>query len=152
MGQTNKDGGKMYIQDKVAEYSDEIFTRMDNGAHMYFCGLKGMMPGITEMLEKVSTEKGLVWADKLKEWKENGQSHVESIRVTRMMLYTAARRSRQTQTAGIKCACRINYSNNVTSAKQLCMYKLTTRMSHPFFGAKDTCFLFCHAQTNTLLS
>merc|ERR1719408_547527 len=34
--QTNKDGGKMYIQDKVAEYSDEIFTRMDNGAHMYF--------------------------------------------------------------------------------------------------------------------
>merc|ERR1711988_1626289 len=39
--QTNKAGGKMYIQDKVAEYSDEIFTRMDNGAHMYFCGLKG---------------------------------------------------------------------------------------------------------------
>merc|ERR1711967_185925 len=75
--QTNKDGGKMYIQDKVAEYSDEIFTRMDNGAHMYFCVLKGMMPGITEMLEKVSTDKGIVWADKLKEWKENGQWHVE---------------------------------------------------------------------------
>merc|ERR1711918_190432 len=44
--QTNKDGGKMYIQDKVGEYADEVFTRMDNGAHMYFCGLKGMMPGI----------------------------------------------------------------------------------------------------------
>ena len=28
--QKNKDGGKMYIQDKVAEYADEIFTRMDN--------------------------------------------------------------------------------------------------------------------------
>ena len=42
---TNKAGGKMYIQDKVEEYSDEIFTRMDKGAHMYFCGLKGMMPG-----------------------------------------------------------------------------------------------------------
>lgn len=27
--QKNKDGGKMYIQDKVAEYSDEIFERMD---------------------------------------------------------------------------------------------------------------------------
>merc|ERR1711997_1404149 len=52
--QKNKDGGKMYIQDKVAEYSDEIFTRMDNGAHMYFCGLKGMMPGILDMLEGVS--------------------------------------------------------------------------------------------------
>merc|ERR1712032_728867 len=75
--QTNKDGGKMYIQDKVAEYSDEIFTRMDNGAHMYFCGLKGMMPGITKMLESVSEEKGLVWEDKLKEWKKKGQWHVE---------------------------------------------------------------------------
>merc|ERR1712084_153844 len=75
--QTNKDGGKMYIQDKVAEYADEIFTRMDNGAHMYFCGLKGMMPGITEMLETVSTAKGLVWEEKLKEWKKAGQWHVE---------------------------------------------------------------------------
>merc|ERR1712070_824729 len=75
--QTNKDGGKMYIQDKVAEYSDGIFERMDNGAHMYFCGLKGMMPGITEMLEKVSTDKGIVWADKLKERKQKGQWHVE---------------------------------------------------------------------------
>jgi ferredoxin--NADP+ reductase len=75
--QTNKDGGKMYIQDKVAEYSDEVFTRMDKGAHMYFCGLKGMMPGILGMLEGVAKEKGLVWEDKLKEWKKNGQWHVE---------------------------------------------------------------------------
>merc|ERR1712151_392384 len=75
--QTNKDGGKMYIQDKVAEYADEIFTRMDNGAHMYFCGLKGMMPGITSMLETVSASKGLVWEEKLKDWKKAGQWHVE---------------------------------------------------------------------------
>jgi len=75
--QTNVDGGKMYIQDKVKEYADEVFDRMDNGAHMYFCGLKGMMPGITEMLEEVSKKKGLVWEDKLKEWKTAGQWHVE---------------------------------------------------------------------------
>merc|ERR1712127_262439 len=75
--QTNVDGGKMYIQDKVKEYSDEVFERMDNGAHMYFCGLKGMMPGITEMLEGVSKAKGMVWEDKLKEWKKAGQWHVE---------------------------------------------------------------------------
>merc|ERR1712224_654962 len=36
--QTNKDGGKMYIQDKVKEYADEVFDRMDKGAHIYFCG------------------------------------------------------------------------------------------------------------------
>lgn len=47
----------MYIQDKVEEYSDEVFDLLDNGAHIFFCGLKGMMPGITEMLEKVATEK-----------------------------------------------------------------------------------------------
>jgi len=75
--QTNVDGGKMYIQDKVKEYSDEIFDRMDKGAHMYFCGLKGMMPGITEMLEGVCTKKGLVFEEKLKEWKKAGQWHVE---------------------------------------------------------------------------
>jgi len=75
--QTNVNGGKMYIQDKVAEYADEVFERMDKGAHMYFCGLKGMMPGITEMLEGVSAKKGLVWEEKLKTWKKAGQWHVE---------------------------------------------------------------------------
>jgi ferredoxin--NADP+ reductase len=75
--QNNRAGGKMYIQDKVEEYSDEIFNRMNGGAHMYFCGLKGMMPGILTMLEGVSSAKGLVWADKLKEWKAAGQWHVE---------------------------------------------------------------------------
>merc|ERR1711865_1323505 len=75
--QNNVDGGKMYIQDKVKEYADEVFTRMDSGAHMYFCGLKGMMPGITGMLEEVSKAKGINWETKLKEWKEKGQWHVE---------------------------------------------------------------------------
>jgi len=75
--QQNKKGGKMYIQDKVEEYSEEIFDRMDKGAHMYFCGLKGMMPGITDMLEGVSKSKGIDWEDKLKEWKKAGQWHVE---------------------------------------------------------------------------
>merc|ERR1712100_1000340 len=75
--QTNKKGGKMYIQDKVEEYSEEIFERMDKGAHMYFCGLKGMMPGITGMLEDVCKKKGLDFEEKLKEWKKAGQWHVE---------------------------------------------------------------------------
>ena len=29
----------------MEEYADEIFERLENGAVMYFCGLKGMMPG-----------------------------------------------------------------------------------------------------------
>jgi len=74
---TNKDGGKMYIQDKVEEYGDEVFDRLDKGAHIYFCGLKGMMPGIQGMLEKVAVAKGLVFEEFLKKLKKNGQWHVE---------------------------------------------------------------------------
>ena len=29
----------------MEEYADEVFDLLDNGAHIYFCGLKGMMPG-----------------------------------------------------------------------------------------------------------
>ena len=38
--QNNVRGGKMYIQDKVEEYADEVFDLLDNGAHIFFCGLK----------------------------------------------------------------------------------------------------------------
>eukprot|EP00587_Corethron_hystrix_P007993 CAMPEP_0113316572 /NCGR_PEP_ID=MMETSP0010_2-20120614/11802_1 /TAXON_ID=216773 ORGANISM="Corethron hystrix, Strain 308" /NCGR_SAMPLE_ID=MMETSP0010_2 /ASSEMBLY_ACC=CAM_ASM_000155 /LENGTH=333 /DNA_ID=CAMNT_0000173331 /DNA_START=49 /DNA_END=1046 /DNA_ORIENTATION=+ /assembly_acc=CAM_ASM_000155 len=64
--QENKKGGKMYIQDKVEEYADEIFTRLDSGAHIYFCGLKGMMPGIQDMLKEVCTSKGIEYDQWLK--------------------------------------------------------------------------------------
>jgi ferredoxin--NADP+ reductase len=75
--QTNKAGGRMYIQDKLAEHSDEVFDRLDNGAHIYFSGLRGMMPGIIAMFEEACAKKGLVWKDKLAEWNERGQWHVE---------------------------------------------------------------------------
>ncbi|KAG5191920.1 chloroplast ferredoxin dependent NADH oxireductase [Tribonema minus] len=75
--QTNAKGGKMYIQDKVEEYGDEIFGKLDKGAHMYFCGLKGMMPGILTMLEGVAKAKGIVWEEFLGKLKKNGQWHVE---------------------------------------------------------------------------
>jgi ferredoxin--NADP+ reductase len=75
--QQNKKGGKMYIQDKVEEYADEVFDLLDNGAHIYFCGLKGMMPGIQEMLERVAKEKGMVWEEFFAKLKSNHQWHVE---------------------------------------------------------------------------
>jgi hypothetical protein len=30
----------------MEEHAEEIFNALDTGAHIYFCGLKGMMPGI----------------------------------------------------------------------------------------------------------
>jgi len=75
--QTNASGGKMYIQDKMEEFADEIFTKLDKGAHIYFCGLKGMMPGIQSMLEGVATKKGMSYEDFIKKLKSNKQWHVE---------------------------------------------------------------------------
>jgi ferredoxin--NADP+ reductase len=75
--ENNKAGGKMYIQDKVEEYADEIFTKLDSGAHIYFCGLKGMMPGIQDMLKKVTAAKGIEYDEWLKGLKEKKQWHVE---------------------------------------------------------------------------
>ena len=73
----NRKGGKMYIQDKVEEYKDQVFQLLDGGAHMYFCGLKGMMPGILEMLEGVCKEKGIDYEEWLEGLKKKGQWHVE---------------------------------------------------------------------------
>merc|ERR1712071_415473 len=75
--QENKAGGKMYVQDKVEEYADEIFTKLDNGAHIYFCGLKGMMPGIQDMLKEVAASKDLDYNEWLKGLKKSKQWHVE---------------------------------------------------------------------------
>ncbi|GMI48272.1 hypothetical protein TrCOL_g8992 [Triparma columacea] len=73
----NKKGGKMYIQDKVEEYADEVFTKLDNGAHIYFCGLKGMMPGIQDMLKEVCEGKSIDYDEWLGGLKKNKQWHVE---------------------------------------------------------------------------
>lgn len=75
--QKNKNAGKMYVQDKIEEYSDEIFKLLDGGAHIYFCGLKGMMPGIQDTLKKVAEQRGESWEQKLSQLKKNKQWHVE---------------------------------------------------------------------------
>jgi len=75
--QNNVRGGKMYIQDKVEEYADEVFGLLNSGGHIYFCGLKGMMPGIQEMLERVAKSKGLVYEEWIEKLKHNNQWHVE---------------------------------------------------------------------------
>jgi len=75
--QNNSKGGKMYIQDKVEEYSDEVFNKLENGAHIYFCGLKGMMPGIQDMLKGVAKSKDIDYDEWIKGLKKNKQWHVE---------------------------------------------------------------------------
>ncbi len=54
-----------------------MFDLLDNGAHIYFCGLKGMMPGILDTLERVAKGKGLNWEEFFENLKEKNQWHVE---------------------------------------------------------------------------
>lgn len=74
---SNQDGGKLYVQDVLKQNSSELFSKLENGAVIYFCGLKGMMPGILEALEEVATAKGIDWSATLKKYQSNHQWHVE---------------------------------------------------------------------------
>lgn len=74
---TNAQGGKLYVQDVLSQKSEELFSKLESGAVIYFCGLKGMMPGILEALETVATSKGLDWTSLLKKYQSNHQWHVE---------------------------------------------------------------------------
>jgi len=73
----NDKGGKLYVQDVLSQNSEELFARLEDGAVIYFCGLKGMMPGILEALEIVATQKGMDWKSTLKKYQSNHQWHVE---------------------------------------------------------------------------
>jgi ferredoxin--NADP+ reductase len=74
---TNDSGGKLYVQDVLKQNSELLFSKLESGAIIYFCGLKGMMPGILEALEEVATSKGIDWPTALKKYQSNHQWHVE---------------------------------------------------------------------------
>ena len=75
---------------------------------MYFCGLKGM-PARHPPCSRAFQEKGLVWEDKLKEWKTKGQWHVEvydcGARVGLSIEATAAARAGAEWVVLIKSVC-----------------------------------------------
>ena len=77
--QQNAKGGRMYIQDRVLEYADEIFAMIENPkTHVYMCGLKGMEPGIDEAMGAAAAAKGLNWAKLRPQLKKAERWHVET--------------------------------------------------------------------------
>eukprot|EP00586_Coscinodiscus_wailesii_P013088 CAMPEP_0172501022 /NCGR_PEP_ID=MMETSP1066-20121228/145215_1 /TAXON_ID=671091 /ORGANISM="Coscinodiscus wailesii, Strain CCMP2513" /LENGTH=428 /DNA_ID=CAMNT_0013275585 /DNA_START=18 /DNA_END=1304 /DNA_ORIENTATION=- len=74
---TNARGGKLYVQNVIEENATEFFEKLEKGAQVYFCGLKGMMPPILDTLEEVARKKGIDWGVFLKQLKANHQWHVE---------------------------------------------------------------------------
>lgn len=77
--QKNPEGGRMYIQHRVAEYADELWAMIQNPkTHTYICGLKGMEGGIDEALSAAAAKNGIVWSDYQRQMKREGRWHVET--------------------------------------------------------------------------
>jgi ferredoxin--NADP+ reductase len=77
--QQNAKGGRMYIQDRVLENADEIFSLIENPkTHVYMCGLRGMEPGIDEAMTAAAASKGLDWSELRPQLKKAERWHVET--------------------------------------------------------------------------
>ncbi len=77
--QQNPSGGRMYIQDRVTEHADEIFSLIeDPRTHVYMCGLRGMEPGIDEAMTAAARAKGLDWSELRPQLKKAERWHVET--------------------------------------------------------------------------
>jgi ferredoxin--NADP+ reductase len=77
--QKNAQGGRMYIQDRVAENADELWKLIkDSKTHTYICGLRGMEDGIDAALSTAAAKEGVTWSDYQKEIKKAGRWHVET--------------------------------------------------------------------------
>ncbi|MAS26810.1 MAG: ferredoxin-NADP reductase [Synechococcus sp. TMED187] len=77
--QKNTKGGRMYIQDRVLEHADEIFTMIeDPKTHVYMCGLRGMEPGIDEAMTAAASAKDIDWSKLRPQLKKADRWHVET--------------------------------------------------------------------------
>lgn len=78
--QKTADGGKMYIQGRIAEHADELWQLIQQkNTHAYMCGLRGMEPGIDEAMTQAAAKNGVDWTEFLKgTLKKEGRWHVET--------------------------------------------------------------------------
>ena len=77
--QKNPEGGRMYIQNRVAEHAEELWSLIQKeNTHTYICGLKGMEGGIDEALSAATAKEGVNWTDYQKQLKKAGHWHVET--------------------------------------------------------------------------
>ncbi|RMF25875.1 MAG: ferredoxin-NADP reductase, partial [Cyanobacteria bacterium J083] len=77
--QKNAEGGKMYIQHRIAEHADELWELLQEPkTHVYICGLKGMEDGIDDALSKAAAKHGVDWIPYRKDLKKQHRWHVET--------------------------------------------------------------------------
>ncbi len=77
--QKNSEGGRMYIQNRVAEHAVEMWQMLKNPkTHTYICGLRGMEPGIEDALGAEAEKEGIVWKEYVRAMKKEERWHVET--------------------------------------------------------------------------
>lgn len=77
--QQNAEGGRMYIQHRVAENIDKLWELVQQDkTHVYICGLKGMEDGIDAAFSERAAKDGVDWSDYRKQLKRAERWHVET--------------------------------------------------------------------------
>ncbi|NEP16635.1 MAG: ferredoxin-NADP reductase [Leptolyngbya sp. SIO4C1] len=77
--QKNAEGGRMYIQHRIAEHADELWQMIQNEkTHVYICGLKGMEDGIDAALSEAASKTGVDWEEYRRSMKKADRWHVET--------------------------------------------------------------------------
>jgi ferredoxin--NADP+ reductase len=76
--QKNAQGGKMYIQDRVAENADKLWELIQQPkTHVYICGLRGMEGGINDALTAAAAKTGGDWTSYRSQMKKEERWHLE---------------------------------------------------------------------------
>jgi len=77
--QKNAQGGRMYVQHRIAEHAEELWNLISGGnTYTYICGLKGMENGIDEAFAGVAVGQGITWSEYQFKLKQEGFWHVET--------------------------------------------------------------------------
>ncbi|MEM1684824.1 MAG: hypothetical protein Q6J68_00090 [Thermostichales cyanobacterium SZTDM-1c_bins_54] len=77
--QKNSKGEKMYVQNRMAEYADELWELFQkDSTYTYICGLRGMEDGINEVMSAKAEAAGTTWAEFQKALKKADRWHEET--------------------------------------------------------------------------
>jgi len=77
--QKNSKGEKMYVQNRMAEYGDELWDLFQkDSTYTYICGLRGMEDGINEVMSSRAEAAGTTWPVVQKSLKKTGHWHEET--------------------------------------------------------------------------
>lgn len=77
--QKNSEGGRMYIQHRVAENAERLWEMVQkDNTYVYICGLKGMEDGIDDAMAAEASKSGVEWSEYRRTLKKAHRWNVET--------------------------------------------------------------------------